>query len=262
MRRNEAMRSAKEESAAARLRFLQPHAHILAKFGAKMPSAAASAADGGADGGAGFVEDPAIMPPKEIQVEMREYQKRGLRWLAAMHASGVNAILADEMGEIKPPRCHRHGAAEPALPSHHAPITTRHHHALYHALHPHRLATPSPRYALTSLRPHLARPRQNAPDDRLPRVSQIRARRARTSPRHLPALRPLLLDDRTQVSALCGFWPPPPPLAPFEALPSPSPRLASPRLASPRLASPRLASPRLHTLPWLYSSHYGSSSPR
>ena len=29
---------------------------------------------------------------------MRDYQLRGLRWLASMHTNGANAILADEMG--------------------------------------------------------------------------------------------------------------------------------------------------------------------
>ena len=35
---------------------------------------------------------------RSSQVPMRDYQLRGLRWLAMMHANGTNAILADEMG--------------------------------------------------------------------------------------------------------------------------------------------------------------------
>ena len=49
-------------------------------------------------GSGGFLEDASIVQPKEIQVEMRDYQLRGLRWLVGMHRCGVNAILADEMG--------------------------------------------------------------------------------------------------------------------------------------------------------------------
>ena len=105
LRRNDQMRAAKEAGAEARRLFLAPHHAILARFGAKLPTsvgkrpasaAAAAAAPGG--GGGGFVEDPSVVPPKEITVDMRDYQQRGLRWLVGMHTSGVNAILADEMG--------------------------------------------------------------------------------------------------------------------------------------------------------------------
>ena len=103
--RNEEMRAAKQGALQARLRFLEPHRHILAHFGALLPQPsaaeqAASARDDALMGGGvgGFLEDASIVQPKEIQVEMRDYQLRGLRWLVGMHKCGVNAILADEMG--------------------------------------------------------------------------------------------------------------------------------------------------------------------
>jgi hypothetical protein len=43
--------------------------------------------------------DETLQQPKEITtVQMRNYQLHGMRWLAMMHANGMNAILADEMG--------------------------------------------------------------------------------------------------------------------------------------------------------------------
>jgi hypothetical protein len=97
LRRNEQMRSAKEASAQARRRFLEPHRATLARFGAQLPPAPATSSATSA-GGSGFVEDERVVPPEEIQVELRDYQKRGLRWLVGMQQCGVNAILADEMG--------------------------------------------------------------------------------------------------------------------------------------------------------------------
>ena len=89
---NDEMMRAKDEKKVSRAQFLEPHREVLTRFGATIP------AGGAASGGDGFVEDLAIRQPKEIGVEMREYQVRGLRWLVAMHDVGVNAILADEMG--------------------------------------------------------------------------------------------------------------------------------------------------------------------
>ena len=95
LERNDTMRSAKEATAATRARFLEPHRATLERFGARLP-AAGRATGGGATGG--FVEDDSIEQPAQIQVPMRDYQLRGLRWLVGMHKCGVNAILADEMG--------------------------------------------------------------------------------------------------------------------------------------------------------------------
>ena len=105
LKRNDQMKLAKHAQAQARLRFLEPHWQILAHFGAKLPhvgvvekAAAAEAAPGNGGASGGFVEDASIVQPREVQVEMRDYQLRGLRWLVGMHKCGVNAILADEMG--------------------------------------------------------------------------------------------------------------------------------------------------------------------
>ena len=43
-------------------------------------------------------ESETLAQPSQVKVELRDYQLRGLRWLASMHANGCNAILADEMG--------------------------------------------------------------------------------------------------------------------------------------------------------------------
>ena len=107
LKRNEQMKAAKKAQAKARLRFLEPHRQILGRFGASLPklsaaekaeAEAANEATGAPSGAGGFFEDPAVTPPSDILVEMRDYQQRGLRWLVGMHRCGVNAILADEMG--------------------------------------------------------------------------------------------------------------------------------------------------------------------
>ena len=92
LKRNDELRAAQKEALAKRTAFFQPHAAILERFGCKLPPLVKAPPNGG------FFEDPSVTPPPEIQVEMREYQKRGLRWLSAMHSCGANAILADEMG--------------------------------------------------------------------------------------------------------------------------------------------------------------------
>ena len=107
--RNEELRGIKAATGAPRSAFFAPHAEALARFGARLP-AANGASDGaseeGSGGGATAVVDfetalaanALLEPPPEVRAEMRDYQKHGLRWLAAMHACGVNSILADEMG--------------------------------------------------------------------------------------------------------------------------------------------------------------------
>ena len=92
--RNDAMKSAKDASAGARARFLEPHRAVLERFGARLP-----VVPGKAKAGDSFVEDERIGQPAEVTgAQMRDYQLRGLRWLVGMHKCGVNAILADEMG--------------------------------------------------------------------------------------------------------------------------------------------------------------------
>ena len=120
LQRNGVIKAAKEDGRSRLATFLQPYTQVLTKFGARIPAApkalsAASSSGGGGDGGGGegsadhvaprgaaangFIEDESIVPPEQLcGVAMRDYQLRGLRWLAGMHACGVNAILADEMG--------------------------------------------------------------------------------------------------------------------------------------------------------------------
>jgi len=85
------MKTAREEATVRRRAFLEPHRAVLTRFGAKLAPAKS--------GGQGIAqENETMMPPSQIKIEMRDYQVRGLRWLASMHANGCNAILADEMG--------------------------------------------------------------------------------------------------------------------------------------------------------------------
>jgi hypothetical protein len=130
--RNEALRQLKAAAAPHRGPFLAPHAQVLMRFGATLPADGAheggSGADGGVTGsndggssgsgsggvsndggngsgssGGGGLFDSAMAacatlePPVQLVAQMRDYQLHGLRWLAAMHSCGINAILADEM---------------------------------------------------------------------------------------------------------------------------------------------------------------------
>lgn len=97
--RNDEIRADKE--AAARRRhgsFIPEHASLFAEFGAKMADAVAlSPAE--LAGLTAAVDAAAVLePPAQIRVQMRDYQRVGLRWLATAHARGHSAILADEMG--------------------------------------------------------------------------------------------------------------------------------------------------------------------
>ncbi|MDC0526039.1 hypothetical protein OAO87_03475 [bacterium] len=104
--RNEELREAKAQTASRRAAFLSPHADVLARFGASVPSAGATEEppEGALEATLPTAFDAAMAaratlePPAQLQVTMRDYQLHGLRWLSAMHACGVNAILADEMG--------------------------------------------------------------------------------------------------------------------------------------------------------------------
>ena len=87
--RNGALRVAREAAASQRRAYLDPHRAVLERFGARLPARSATDA---------LIQEVPIAQPAEIQVEMRDYQLRGLSWLTMMHANGCNAILADEMG--------------------------------------------------------------------------------------------------------------------------------------------------------------------
>lgn len=39
-----------------------------------------------------------IEQPKMLSVTLKDYQLKGLRWLASLYEQGINGILADEMG--------------------------------------------------------------------------------------------------------------------------------------------------------------------
>ena len=47
-----------------------------------------------------------IAQPKMLMATLKEYQIKGLNWLATLYEQGINGILADEMGtSIILPRC-------------------------------------------------------------------------------------------------------------------------------------------------------------
>ena len=39
-----------------------------------------------------------IAQPKMLMAQLKEYQLKGLNWLATLYEQGINGILADEMG--------------------------------------------------------------------------------------------------------------------------------------------------------------------
>ncbi len=179
--RNEGLKQAREAAQATRARFLQPYASVLAKFGAKLPKVPKKKSkeeEEGLEGsGNGFLINETIVQPSQVNgVTMRDYQLHGMRWLAAMHQCGVNAILADESTRV-PHAMHTHARTRtpPA---------------------PHTSHTSFP--SLLSLSLSCSGPRQDPPDDLLPRVPQIRKGRPRPAFNHLPSLGPLLMDGRAQ----------------------------------------------------------------
>lgn len=40
----------------------------------------------------------AVSQPKMLMAQLKEYQLKGLNWLATLYDQGINGILADEMG--------------------------------------------------------------------------------------------------------------------------------------------------------------------
>ena len=39
-----------------------------------------------------------VAQPKMLMAQLKEYQLKGLNWLATLYEQGINGILADEMG--------------------------------------------------------------------------------------------------------------------------------------------------------------------
>jgi DNA helicase INO80 len=39
-----------------------------------------------------------VKQPKMLMAQLKEYQLKGLNWLATLYEQGINGILADEMG--------------------------------------------------------------------------------------------------------------------------------------------------------------------
>lgn len=48
--------------------------------------------------GSGMSGQLAIKQPKMLMAQLKEYQLKGLNWLATLYEQGINGILADEMG--------------------------------------------------------------------------------------------------------------------------------------------------------------------
>lgn len=42
--------------------------------------------------------DMSVGQPKMLMAQLKEYQLKGLNWLATLYEQGINGILADEMG--------------------------------------------------------------------------------------------------------------------------------------------------------------------
>ena len=41
-----------------------------------------------------------VLQPKMLMAQLKEYQLKGLNWLATLYEQGINGILADEMGKF------------------------------------------------------------------------------------------------------------------------------------------------------------------
>jgi hypothetical protein len=41
-----------------------------------------------------------VKQPAMLMAQLKEYQLKGLNWLATLYEQGINGILADEMGEL------------------------------------------------------------------------------------------------------------------------------------------------------------------
>ena len=45
-----------------------------------------------------LTEQLTIAQPRMLMAQLKEYQLKGLNWLATLYEQGINGILADEMG--------------------------------------------------------------------------------------------------------------------------------------------------------------------
>lgn len=45
-----------------------------------------------------MTDESQISQPKMLTVQLKDYQLKGLNWLATLYEQGINGILADEMG--------------------------------------------------------------------------------------------------------------------------------------------------------------------
>lgn len=50
--------------------------------------------------------DVSVKQPKMLTAQLKDYQLKGLNWLANLYEQGINGILADEMGlgKVRQPR--------------------------------------------------------------------------------------------------------------------------------------------------------------
>ncbi|GAB3133337.1 DEAD/DEAH box helicase [Tsukamurella serpentis] len=66
----------------------------------------------------GTIEPVTVPPPSTLTAQLRDYQQRGLSWLATLSGSGIGAVLADDMGlgktiQVLALLCHERENAEP-----------------------------------------------------------------------------------------------------------------------------------------------------
>lgn len=45
-----------------------------------------------------MTDEAQVAQPKMLTVQLKDYQLKGLNWLATLYEQGINGILADEMG--------------------------------------------------------------------------------------------------------------------------------------------------------------------
>jgi hypothetical protein len=93
---NRAIKESKAASEGAMRHFFSKHQHKFLPFGATIAEPLPGDLPGEDLG-----PDPFPQPPY-IKVQMRDYQREGLRFLAQSYANGISAILGDEMGELFP----------------------------------------------------------------------------------------------------------------------------------------------------------------
>ena len=45
-----------------------------------------------------LIDSSSVKQPSMLMAQLKEYQLKGLNWLATLYDQGINGILADEMG--------------------------------------------------------------------------------------------------------------------------------------------------------------------